>query len=182
MTRPTALCASTFLALILAWFVPKHSGLLTGNAASAFEARVAADEDIAFSNKLFMNTEAFVYVAGTLTADWIGYKNNTYSILCLPEQCMVASTAQIGPRQVARIDGPTVYSVARWTDDEVVASANSLCSKTTITIDRQTKTMLWVEAPINQTENACKDADTTVRKATIENSLYWQRSKQNNAN
>ncbi len=139
------------------------------------------DEDIIFSNKLFVNTGASVYVAGTLTADWIGYKNNTYSILCIPEECMVAYAEQIGPRQVGRIDGPTVFPVVNWTADEVVASDNSLCVKITITIDRQTKTLLWVETPINQTTIACKDADNAIRKATIEHSLFWQRTKSEEA-
>jgi len=182
MTRPTAFfaVASFVFALAVASFLLKPSAVL--NFASAVQPRVAPDEDIIFPNKLFMNTKAYLYVAGTLTADWIGYKNNTYSMLCVPEECMVASTQQIGPRQVARIDGPTVYPVVRWTDDEVAASGNALCSKTTITIGGQTKTLLWVETPINQTEIACKDVDPAVRKATIEHSLHWQRSEQNNAN
>jgi hypothetical protein len=137
----------------------------------------ASDEDIVFSRKLFQSTKAYVYVVGTLAGDWIAYKNNTYSILCLPQECIVANTEQIGPRQVSRIDGPVVYPVVRWTDDEVVASDDSLCAKITITIDRRTETLLWVETPINQTEIACKNADNTVRKATMEHSLYWRRPK-----
>lgn len=124
-----------------------------------------------------MNTKSSVYVAGTLTGDWIGYKNNTYSVLCLPQECMVAYAEQIGPRQVGRIGGPTVYPVVNWTADEVVASADDLCANIAITIDRQTKTLLWVETPINQTTIACKNADNVIRKATIEHSLFWQRSK-----
>jgi hypothetical protein len=52
-----------------------------------------------------------------------------------------------------------------------------MCARIAITFDRATKTVLWVEAPINQTEIACKNADNTVRKATIEASVYWRRSK-----
>ena len=94
---------------------------------------------------------------------------------------MVAYAEQIGPRQVGRINGPTVFPVVNWTADEVVASDNSLCVKYTITIDRQTKTLLWVETPINQTTIACKDADNAIRKATIEHSLFWQRTKSEEA-
>jgi len=164
-------CTTALLAAVLGWLIaPQYF-----HTHSAEQPR--PDEDIIFANKLFVNTEAFVYVAGTLTGDWIGYKNNTYSVLCVPQECMVAYAEQIGPRQVGRIDGPTVFPVVNWTADEVVASDNSLCAKITITIDRQIETLLWVETPINQTTIECKDADNAIRKATIEDWLFWQHSK-----
>lgn len=64
--------------------------------------------------------------------------------------------------------------VIKWTPNEVVASDEYMCAKVTITLDRKTGTLLWVETPINQTTNACKDADNTIRKATIENPPFWQ--------
>ncbi|MGA3302362.1 MAG: hypothetical protein ABSC72_03650 [Methylovirgula sp.] len=133
------------------------------------------DEDIVFSNKLFVNTKDFVAVEGTLTGDWIAYKNNTYSFLCFPKECLVAFIEQIGARQVGRTIGPTTYPVISWADDEVVASDDGLCSKTTITIDRNEQILLWVETPINQTTIACKNVDDGIRKATIEPSLFWRR-------
>jgi len=164
-------CTTALLAAVLGWLIaPQYF-----HTHSAEQPR--PDEDIVFSRKLFVNTKAFVYVAGTLTADWIAYKNNTYSVLCVPQECMVAYAEQIGPRQVGRIDGPTVFPVVNWTADEVVASDNSLCAKITITVDRRTKTLLWVETPINQTTIGCKDADNAIRKATIEDWLFWQHSK-----
>lgn len=162
-------CTSLILASVVAW--------LASQIWQTHPAQQRFDEDIVFSNKLFQNANAYVYVSGTLTGDWIGYKNNTFSILCISEECLVANLDQIGPRQVSRIIGPTVYPVVSWTRDEVVASDNSLCAKITITIDRNTQTLLWVETPINQTRIECKNADNTIRKATIEHSLYWQRSK-----
>ena len=138
----------------------------------------APDEDIVFSEKIFLPTKAYVAAKGTLSADWIGYKNNTYSILCFPTECIVASAEQIGPRQVSSIDGPVVYPVIRWSEnDEVVAQDDALCARITITLDRTSQTVLWVETPINQTTVACKSADNNIRKATLEPSLYWQRSK-----
>ena len=59
----------------------------------------------------------------------------------------------------------------------MVAEDDALCSRITITLDRKTQTVLWVETPINQTAIACKNADDTVRKATLETSLYWRKSK-----
>ena len=65
----------------------------------------------------------------------------------------------------------------RWTDDEeVVAEDNTLCLRITITLDRRTKTVLWVETPINQSDS-CKNADANIRKATLETSLYWQQAR-----
>jgi hypothetical protein len=163
-------CVSLALAGTLAWFVvpqflPDQSP------------KVRYDEDIVFPVKTFLSTNAYVAVKGTLKADWIGYKNNTFSILCLTDECIVASVEQIGPKQVGSIDGPITYPVIRWSNDEVVAQSDALCAQITITFQRKSQTVLWVETPINQTEIACKNADNTVRKATIETSLYWQRSK-----
>jgi hypothetical protein len=118
------------------------------------------------------------HAKGTLSADWIAFKNNTYSILCLRDECIVADVEQIGPKQINSIDGPLVYSVKQWTDDgQVVAEDDAFCSRITITLDRKTETVLWVETPINQTTIACKNADNTMRKATLETSLYWQKWK-----
>jgi hypothetical protein len=114
----------------------------------------------------------------SLIADWIAYKNNTYSIMCIETEldCSVASVAQIGWKQIGTIDGPIIYPIKRWTKDhEVIAEADySPCSRITITLDRTTETVLWVETPINQTTIACLNADTAVRKATLEASPRWR--------
>jgi hypothetical protein len=136
------------------------------------------DEDIVFPIKTFLGTKTFVAAKGTISADWVGYKNNTYSILCFPEECIVADIDQIGPKQVSSIDGPTTYPVKQWTEDgQVVAQDDAPCSRITITLDRSTETVLWVETPINQTAIACKNADNAIRKATLETSLYWRKSQ-----
>ena len=136
------------------------------------------DETIIFPDKVFVSTKNFVAAKGTMTADWVGYKNNTYSILCIPEECIVASVQQIGHDQVGTIDGPTTYLIKRWTDaDDVVAEDDGPCARITITLDRRTQSVLWVETPINQTALACKNADGNVRKATLERSLFWQKTK-----
>src|ERR1700732_5429495 len=95
-------CTSLALAGVVAWlvvpqFLPNQSP------------KVRSDEDIVFPVKTFVSSEAWVAVSGTLVGDWIAYKNNTFSILCLPQECIVASVDQIGPRQVGRVDGPITY-------------------------------------------------------------------------
>jgi hypothetical protein len=169
----TVFFASTtvLLALALAWVIAPR--FLQTQAAHQ-----KPDEDIVFPIKTFLGTKAYVAAKGTLTADWIAYKNNAYSILCVPDECIVAQVEQIGPKQIGDIDGPVVYPVKQWTEDgEVVAEDDALCSRITITLDRKSETVLWVETPINQTAIACKNADDTIRKATLEASLYWRKSK-----
>lgn len=172
MVRALAICfacTTAVLAGILLWFVAPQF-LKVGQPERA-------DQDIVFTNKVFIGTKAFVAAKGTLSADWIGYKNNTYSFFCHPEECLVASANQIGAKQVGSIDGPISYSVKRWTDDaEVVAEDQTLCSRITFTLDRRSQTVFWVETPINQTELNCKYADSNIRKATLEAPPFWRRS------
>jgi hypothetical protein len=159
-------CTTLILAAVLAWLaVPQLWHPID---------QTPFDQDIVFPLKVFVGTKAYVGAKGTLRADWIGYKNNTYSILCTPEECIVADVEQIGPKLMSSIDGPVTYPIKRWTDDhEVIAEEDALCARITITLDRKTETVLWVETPINQTELACKNADNNIRKATLEDSLYW---------
>ena len=53
-----------------------------------------------------------------------------------------------------------------WQDDRLVAGFESQlsCLKTTITIERSTKQVPWVEEPVNQTLPLCKDAENKMRK------------------
>ena len=162
-------CTTAVLAVALVWFVaPRYFQ-------SRINSEVRFDEDIVFPGKSFLSTKAYVAVKGTLVGDWLAHKNNTYSILCIPEECIVAGVNQIGSKHIDSIDGPIVYPVKRWTDEEVVAEDDTLCGRITITFGRKTETVLWVETPINQTEIACRRDDNTIRKATIETSLYWRK-------
>jgi hypothetical protein len=123
-----------------------------------------------------------VYISGTLTGKGLAYPNNTYAISCIHkfDSCFVASVQQIGHDQIGRMDNPYEYPIVKWTEYEVVAQEEpSLfgCFRVTITIDRKRESLLWVEEPINQTKPSCKDADTTIRKYSIEDSPRWKRSK-----
>ena len=121
------------LALALAWVMAPS--FLQRQAAQQTTSR----EDIIFPMKSFFVTKESISAQGTLTADWIGYKNNTYSILCIREECIVANVEQIGPKQMSTIDGPIVYPVKQWTEDgQVVAEEDALCARISITLDRRT--------------------------------------------
>jgi len=140
--------------------------------------------DILFPKKAFFwfdqsASYANVYVAGTLTGEGVGYKNNTTVVSCdkTRMECVTYDVRQIGPNQVGRVESPLIYPVIEWSADEVVASGDAdafHCRKLTISIVRRSEVALWVEEPINQASAACKDADVRLLKWTIEDSPGWK--------
>ena len=148
--------------------------------------RAVADQDdqIVFPYKVFYNGDAVVTIAGTLTGPHLANLNNTYNITCYRDQkeCVVSSIDQIGHNQIGTMYAPLTYPIIKWSTDEIVAKDQTDplpeltgCLRTTITIERQQKSALWVEEPINQTDPFCKNADTNVNKYTIEDSPGWKR-------
>jgi hypothetical protein len=85
---------------------------------------------------------------------------------------------QIGRNQIGRMQNPGAYPIVKWNDYEVVAQEDTTmfdCYRLTFTIDRKHEALLWVEEPTNQTKPSCKDADTSIRKYTIEDSPGWKK-------
>jgi hypothetical protein len=161
-------CSTALLAAVVLWPI-----------APRFENRTnvqAVDQDIIFANKEFQSTERYVYVIGTLSGDWIGYKNNTYSILCTEPECIVAYVELIGPKQIGQIWGPTVYPVVKWSDDEIIASDDGPCSKITWTIERSLQEVLYVETPINQTAISCASSDTNIARRRSKHLYFGDQS------
>ena len=138
------------------------------------------EQQIVFDSKHFYDSaqttgDAFVYIAGTLTGDGVGYKNNTVAVTCYKDrmECLMESVEQIGPNQVGRLESPISYPITKWSAYEIVAADSTdtpHCRKTTISIVRTSQSAVWVEEPINQSSAECKDDDTRVRKWTIEDS------------
>jgi hypothetical protein len=168
-------------------------GLLIGSAGAFVggiywerQSRGEIDDQIIFWEKQFYDTGSnvaypMVIVSGTLTGDpELAQSNNTYVVSCHQSDlsCDVSHVEQIGPKQVGPIDIPQSYSIKKWDQDEIVAydeGTGISCVKTTITIERRAKTLLWVEEPINQARPMCKYADTNIRKYTIEDSPSWKK-------
>jgi len=90
---------------------------------------------------------------------------------------VISLSDQIGPNLIGRVDAPYAYEITKWTPYEVIAGADGTlgCVKTTITIERKTKDVLWVDEPVNQTQQQCKDADTKIRRYSVEGSLGWKK-------
>jgi hypothetical protein len=173
------------------------SGLLLG-AVGAFGAVVylethkpAQDDQIVFAPKNFYDSKrvggefggfGLVSISGTLTGGGLG--NNTYGISCSKEwkACFVAFVDQIGKNHIGRIQDPYSYPIVKWTEYEVVAQEEPNpfgCFRVTITIDRKSETLLWLQEPINQTQPSCKDSDATIRKYSIEDSPGYKRVHKN---
>ena len=134
---------------------------------------------IVFAQKSYYETPAVVTVSGTLTGEGLGYPNNTYSIACFQDrkECWMTSVEAIGGLQIGRMDSPYAYDIRKWSPYEVIAGDDGTfgCFKTTITIDRQSQQVLWVEEPVNQTQVMCAKSENKIRKYTIENSPGWKK-------
>jgi hypothetical protein len=141
--------------------------------------KTAEFDDIVLAEKMFFDNDAAVSASGTMTGDSVAYPNNSYSIGCYKDQkeCWVSSVEQIGPKQIGRMDAPYSYDIVKWTPYEVVAGddGGSGCFKTTITISRKSKDVLWVEEPVNQTQPFGKTADTKIRKRWMVDAPGWKR-------
>jgi hypothetical protein len=141
--------------------------------------RYEPGDNILFPEKDCYETRDWVGISGTLTGKEMAYPNNTYAIACFKKrgECWYNNTRQIGDNHVGRLEYPGSIAIKKWDEYEVIASDDAYeglnawqCFKTTITISRKTKTALWVEEPINQLRPACAQANTQVRKYTIEDS------------
>jgi hypothetical protein len=137
----------------------------------------SGEMSIVFAKKMYYEMGDFVTVSGTLTGPGQAYPNNTYSIGCWKDrkECWLTYVSAIGGQQIGRMDAPYSYDIRKWSDYEVVAGDDGTfgCSKTTITIDRKSQQVLWVEEPLNQTQVMCAKPENKTRKFTIENSPGW---------
>jgi hypothetical protein len=144
-----------------------------------------ADDHLIFAPRNFYDSGGsgefgLVAISGTLTGKGLGYPNNRYAVACYGRHnaCFVSYVEQIGREQIGRMPNPADYPITKWNDFEVIAQEEpSLfgCFRVTITIDRKRELLLWLEEPTNQAKPSCKDADTSIRKYSIENSPGWKK-------
>jgi hypothetical protein len=161
------------------------AGGFVGNSYRERQRHTQGDSEIVFAAKNFYDSGPnasyqMLVTSGTLTGPDLAYPNNTRAISCMKQEsiCVVSSVEQIGRNQIGRLDGPWPYTVTKWDQQEIVAGdeANDInCSKLTITIERKSETVFWVEEPINQTRPMCKNSDPNIRKYTLEDSPAWKK-------
>jgi hypothetical protein len=142
------------------------------------------EQQIVFASKSFYddaktNGSGMIYVAGTLTGEDLGYKNNSTVVACYADrmECLTYSVEQIGPNLIGRLDMPVSYPVIKWNSDEIVASGQGdwiNCNKVTISIIRKSETTIWVTEPINQSNAQCRNSNTKILKWSIEDPPFWK--------
>jgi hypothetical protein len=140
----------------------------------------APADDIIFAPKAFFDDRDSVQISGTLTGEDVPYKNNTVVVDCWKDrrECLTYSIEQVGRNQVGRLHGPIIYPITAWNAYEIIATEDVGpldCRKTTITLQRKSKSAVWVEEPINVGRAACKDFTTKVYKWTIEDPAWHRR-------
>ena len=124
--------------------------------------------------------DAYVEATGALTGAGVRHEDNATTIACYKErhECLVSSVEQIGPSQIGRLTAPTSYPIIKWDKYEIIATDGDndpyACRKTTISLERQDETVLWVEEPINQVRAFCKNSDTNLYKWTMDDPPFWR--------
>lgn len=133
-----------------------------------------SDDNIRFGAKSFYDpsTDSQVQVSGTLKGEDIPTEtNNSYLIWCLKDQknCLIAWVEDSGKHYVGNIEAYYI-PITEWHRDTVTAADPGFgCWKTTITINRKTKEVLWIEEPINRSKDFCqKERGNSVKKWAIE--------------
>ncbi|MCW2286233.1 hypothetical protein M2323_004028 [Rhodoblastus acidophilus] len=131
-----------------------------------FGSAMAADNEVLFAKKAFLDVGDAVSVIGTISGDGVGYPNNSARISCYRarNECVVTTVEQIGLNHVGSISEPAFIPVARWTATEIVAEYDGLgvgCSSLSIFIDRGTHRVRWVQAPKNSAYALCEHSEHT---------------------
>lgn len=116
-------------------------------------------------------------IRGTLTGDWVAYKNNTISIECvkLNKICNESLVMQIGYNQIGAIS-QSEYEITKWDMNEILSEVTDSCVMVVMTIDINAQTVIYTYIPINQTTETCKlFLPTSPRTATIEDPPYYKK-------
>lgn len=156
-------------------------GLAIGTLSGAVGSLYFMEREIALATKYFVDKEDYVVASGTLIDRSVGVANNSYTIACYKERkgCWIASLRQTDARSISRIEPPFQLTITQWTSSEITALADGVlgCMKTTMTIERKTKEVLWVDEPVNQSEPKCK-TDERARTLHLESSPGWRKLQQ----
>lgn len=107
------------------------------------------------------NNAQTIYVTGTLIGKGVGYPVNTWKMGCYKDEgiCRIASVEEIGRDQLGSID-VNDWPIITWSDHTVVAQSDpsdtTSCAKSTITVNRDAKSVTYTMIPKNQDASYCK--------------------------
>ena len=154
-------------------------GMIGGAAGTPYLGKYisAGSGDVLLSRKNVVDKEDYVLVYGTLAGP-SGFPNNSATIICYKhrKECSTSFIRQVERNTIGPIDGPYEYAVREWTSSKIIAgNGYAGCARTTITINRMTKEVRWVNEPVNLSQPQCADADTQLRKYSVEDSPGWRK-------
>jgi hypothetical protein len=150
--------------------------LVTATAWLLASCGVPKDRAWALPEYQYYDQRGYLSITGTLMGDDVGYKNNTWKIICVygEETCTVAEVEEIGRDQLGEIDigkwEVTNYNAQSITLDNQDPTA---CGHPIIIINRVAKTVNYTNSPQNQDKEWCKKYNEFVKQKTAK-TLNWR--------
>ena len=105
--------------------------------------------------------DGMVNITGTLMGEGVGYATNTWNIQCVRSDkvCHTANVEEIGTDQLGEIRRDDM-SVESWTGHMILARSGaglaSDCSKVSLTINLDARTVAYTTVPLNPNLARCK--------------------------
>ena len=124
----------------------------------------------------YYESRGFLSITGSLIGDDVGYKNNTWKIICVDgeETCTVADVEEIGRNQLGEINVGK-WEVTNYNAQTITLDDNdpTSCGHSIIIINRVAKTANYTNSPQNQDKDYCKKFNKFVRRKVAETDA-WQ--------
>lgn len=124
----------------------------------------------------YYDNGGFLSITGSLVGDDVGYKNNTWKIICVDgeETCTVADVEEIGRDQLGEIDVGK-WEVTNYNAQTITLDNNepTSCGHPIIVINRVAKTVNYTNSPQNQDKDWCKKYNKFVHQVTARTDA-WQ--------
>jgi hypothetical protein len=108
----------------------------------------------------YYDNGSFLSITGSLIGDHVGYKYNTWKIICVDgdDICTVADVEEIGHNQLGEIEVGK-WEVTNYNAQTITLDANdpTSCGRPIIVINRLAKTVNYTNSPQNQDKEYCKN-------------------------
>jgi hypothetical protein len=134
------------------------------------------DQPWALPEFQYYDAGGFLSITGSLIGDDVGYKNNTWKIICVDGEktCTVASVEEIGRNQLGEIDVGR-WDVTNYNAQTITLDYNdpSSCGHPMIVINRVARRVSYTSSPMNQDKDWCKKYNKFVHQQTARTNA-WQ--------